>query len=394
MSDSLSNSKRLLAIAFLWLAGLTAAAQFSKISVTFSLFEDIYPDAGPSIGLLLSMISFLGVILGLFAGLLIARYGYKRMLISALIFGAAISLIQSTFPRFELMLTLRILEGFSHLAIVVAAPTLIAQLAAPRYVSLCMTIWSTFFGVAFVTTSWFGIPLVNHYGLPALFHTLAGLMIIFAIILTVLIPTAFDKKNLNIKLNPAEIFNRHIRAYRSPFMSAPAIGWLCYTLTYVSLITIIPTLLPEADRAAFISLISLIGIVTSIAGGLLLLPIIAPTNALILSFLSASATLSLYWFGLDIQLVCIATFTILGIIQSASFAAVPYLNKTAEEQAQANGAMAQMGNLGNAIGTPLLLLVIAHFQLDGMIAAIIAFYLFGAFMHIILDHRRKNSTSA
>ena len=51
-----------------------------------------------------------------------------------------------------LMLLARVIEGASHLAIVVAAPSLITQLSQPRYVGAAMTLWSTFFGVSFVSS--------------------------------------------------------------------------------------------------------------------------------------------------------------------------------------------------------------------------------------------------
>jgi predicted MFS family arabinose efflux permease len=49
----------------------------------------------------------------------------------------------------------------------------------------------------------------------------------------------------------------------------------------------------------------------------------------------------------------------MGLIEGASFAAVPQLNAGVEAQTQANGAMAQMGNLGNTLGTPVMAMALA-----------------------------------
>ena len=48
-------------------------------------------------------------------------------------------------------------------------------------------------------------------------------------------------------------------------------------------------------------------------------------------------------------------FGALGLVQGASFAAVPQLVASPADRATANGAMAQMGNAGNLVGTPALL---------------------------------------
>jgi len=44
----------------------------------------------------------------------------------------------------------------------------------------------------------------------------------------------------------------------------------------------------------------------------------------------------------------------LGIVQGASFAAIPELNAKPQDRAQAAGAIAQLGNLGTTTGTPVL----------------------------------------
>ncbi|SDL95030.1 MFS transporter [Aliiruegeria lutimaris] len=131
----------------LWAAGLGAAGQFAKISVQFSFLQDIYPEAGVGLGFLVSLISFLGIGLGLFAGLIVTRLGFRRMLIPALLLGGLISCIQALMPSLPILLVSRVIEGASHLVIVVAAPTLIGQVSAPQHRAAAMTLWSTFFGV-------------------------------------------------------------------------------------------------------------------------------------------------------------------------------------------------------------------------------------------------------
>lgn len=379
-------------VLILWVAGLTSAAQFSKISIIFDEFAAIYPNAGTQIGLMLSLISFMGILFGLYAGVLVSRLGLKRMLIAALLFGALMSLFQTMMPRFEIMLISRIIEGLSHLAIVVAAPTLIAKYSAPSHANITMTLWSTFFGVAFVFTTWLGLPLVEQAGIAALFFAHAVIMVTIALSLIILLPqdqsvdnTDKDKKSLSVQ----KIIAAHLEIYRSPFLSAPAFGWLSYTLTYVSLITVLPSQVPEAYRTLIVGFLPMFGIVTSLFCGLVILKYISAVRVVMASFIAASLILCLYFLNVSIIAITFAIFGLLGFVQSSSFSAVTQIIKDTESRAKANGAMAQMGNLGNTVGTPLLLIVLSHSGLAGMIIAVILFYLFGAAAHFVLERKRR-----
>ena len=106
----------------LWIGGLCAAAQFAKISLVFPELLALYPQAGAAAGFLVSLLSFIGMLLGLFAGMIVAQLGYRQLLLAAFLLGAVLSTYQATLPSFEMMLASRLLEGASHLVIVVARP--------------------------------------------------------------------------------------------------------------------------------------------------------------------------------------------------------------------------------------------------------------------------------
>ncbi|QEW18246.1 Major Facilitator Superfamily protein [Marinibacterium anthonyi] len=143
-------------VLLLWIAGLCAAGQFAKIAVPFAEFRALYPGAGGNVGWLLSVISLLGALFGAFAGALVGVTGPVRMLVGGLLAGGVISLLQSGIPGFSVMLASRVIEGLAHLAIVVAAPTLIARITPERWRGASMALWSTFFGVAFALVAWAG----------------------------------------------------------------------------------------------------------------------------------------------------------------------------------------------------------------------------------------------
>ena len=109
-------------------------------------------------------VGMVGLIFGTTAGLLVARIGPRRAIVAALAAGAAMSALQSLLPAYPLMLTSRIIEGASHLAIVVVGPTMIAALAPEARRPLAMTLWSSFFGVTYTILALIG-PHVGPTGL-------------------------------------------------------------------------------------------------------------------------------------------------------------------------------------------------------------------------------------
>ncbi len=376
-----------LLIFLLWGAGLGAAGQFAKISVIFPSLQEIYPNSGASLGFLVSLISFLGIGFGLFAGLILANVSFRKILLSALLLGAVISALQSLIPSLPLMLFSRLIEGISHLIIVVAAPTLIAQLSAPQHRNSCMIIWSTFFGVAFAITAWLGIPLAEKYGPSSLFTAHSIYMAMIAVLLAFTLPkTPASPTKLALGFN--NILALHLKIYSSPQQAAPALGWLFYTLTFVSLLTVLPDFVSEEDRTLISGILPLSGLIMSITLGMLLLRYFAAINVVMIGFACALATVLLIAILPSSPWLLVALVATLGLVQGASFASIPQLNPNATDQAHANGAMAQMGNLGNTLGTPIALVVLAGFGFNGLLVFLGFCYACGLLLHILQARRR------
>ena len=379
-----------LKVILLWFAGLGAATQFAKIAVPFPEVALLYPAQAGSIGWLLSIISLIGAVLGAMSGAIAGRVGPSRLLIAGLVLGGGLSLFQASVPGFTLMLTSRVIEGLSHLAIVVAAPTLIGQIAEGRARNAAMVLWSSFFGVAFALNAWIGLPLVAEFGLPMFFVVHGILMLLIAGLIAAC--------RIHVDLShpgghdwgPAAFISAHVQTYRSAFISAPAIGWFFYTLTFVSLLAILPGRLPDGVSGPVAGLMPLAGIVVSWLAVPLLSTFMSCVAVTVLGFgLSIGAIIGVF-LGLPLPIVCIALFAVLGLVQGGSFAAVPELNSTAQAQALSYGAMAQMGNAGNLLGTPVLLAILWRGGEDGMLGAVITFYVAAIIAHLWLAQRRQS----
>lgn len=387
---ALSSLRTIFAVLVLWFAGLGAAAQFAKIAVPFPALRALYPEAGSELGWLLSLISLLGVVFGMTTGVIVSKYGCRRLLIVALLLGAAVSFWQATLPGLLPMLISRVIEGASHLMIVVAAPTLIAQVSTARYRGLAMTLWSTFFGVSFAVVAWIGLPFMEIYGLSGLFFSHGLFMSSVASLLIVgVAPHDIAPNWSGIPLHVGMIWRQHLSAYRSPSTSAPAVGWFFYTLTFVALLAILPDLLTDESRHWVAGSMPLASIAVALLVVSPLLVILSAATIVMIGFLGAGAVLVLMIAGMPIAYACIALFAVLGLVQGASFAAVPELNGTVEAQALSNGALVQMGNLGNTLGTPILLMIQSWSGVTGMLVAVLATYLAGCFAHAFLAHLRR-----
>ena len=375
-------------ILLLWGAGLGAAAQYGKVSVIFDLLPAAYPDAGAAVGWIVSLVGFVGILFGVMAGLVVARIRYRRALLAALWAGAIVSCLQALLPPLPWMLFARVIEGASHLAIVVAAPTLIAQLSAEKHRGLTLTLWGTFFGVAFAVLAFAGRPLALSYGLPALFLAHGAYMAVFAMILSARL-RALPEEGPQPAFSLRQVLRDHGAIYRSPYVSAPAIGWLFYTFSFVSILTVLPPYIDPAVRSAVMTAMPLMSIAVSMTLGVLMLRALSAVQVVMTGF--GLSALCMVWLWLDpgAPLACLALAGAMGLIQGASFAAVPELNSAPSAQAQANGAMAQMGNIGNTIGTPVMAFGLIHAGYGILPLMAGSAFVLGLCLHLVLARLRR-----
>ncbi|MEM9249266.1 MAG: MFS transporter [Pseudomonadota bacterium] len=377
-------------ILLLWLAGLGAAAQYGKVAVVFDMLPAAYPGAGAVLGWAVSLVGVVGIGLGVVAGVVVARVGLKRAMVWGLLGGAILSGIQGIVPPLWIFLPLRIVEGLFHLALVVAAPTLISQVAAPQHRGFALTLWGTFFGVAFALIAALGIPLAQAHGIGALFWAHSLWMLVFALLLAWRLPS--DEPTDPAPVSLAALWSSSVRLYVSPRIGAAAWGWLFYTFSFVSLLTLIPPFIPETARTATLTAMPLVSIAASMVLGVALLRVMSAVQVVLIGFVAAALCVAglLLWPGHPA--VCLITAAALGLVQGASFAAVPELNVAPADRALANGGMAQMGNLGNTLGVPVLAAGIALAGLPGLVLPLVLALALGTATHLWLAARRRDQT--
>lgn len=385
------RSSPTLIIFLLWCAGLGAAAQFGKMSV---LFDDLRLDyAGQSVvalGLIVSVVGMVGLVFGTTAGLFVARIGPRRVLVACLAMGAAMSMLQGLGLGYGAMIASRVVEGISHLGIVVVGPTLIAALVSDRARGFAMSLWSSFFGVSYALLALFAAGLIARFGPEGLFVVHAVWMAGLSAILALILPA--DPKN-DVPPPDTSLIAQHLEIYRSPSLSAPALGFFSYTFLYVAILTLLPGEMPLAERAFVAAGMPLISIISSLTLGVWLLSRISAVGLVQFGYLLTMPgfiLLALVW-GQGIAMAGTALWIAmaLGLAQGGSFAAIPQINALATDRARAAGAIAQMGNLGTTSGTPLLAAVFGAFGPSGLCIVAIAACAFGLVIHSVQAQRRQ-----
>ncbi len=370
-------------IFLLWCVGLLAGGQFSKVAVPISEFSEVYNRSEAQIAWLLTLVSLMGAFFGLVAGLIAARMGMRTVLLISLVLGGGLSFLQSTLPSFSVLAFSRIIEGVSHLGLAVAAPTLIAQIANDHWRGAAMALWSTFFGVAFALTAWFGIPFVEHFGISSLFQTHGAFMLGFAFILALMLPTSQNVRP-NTLGNPIKrLILDAQQAYQTPSVLWPGISWLFYTLTFLSLLTLLPQQMDLSQRSEAATVLSLVGIAISLTLVPIALRFLQATTLVIVGFALAGTSIVLTT-GQNLPLISVAIFAALGVIQGGTFASVSQLNKSIQNRALGFGIMAQTGNLGNLLGTPVFLSILVASNLSTVLGVATALYLGAGLILLIL----------
>jgi MFS transporter, DHA1 family, inner membrane transport protein len=384
--------RNVLIVIAVFCAGLGAAAQFGKISVLFGDLSVLYSGHGEvAMGWMVSIVGLVGLVLGAVAGMVMGALGLRRVMVIALFLAALASAAQAILPPYSVMMVLRGIEGVSHLAIVVVGPVLMARAATPGTLGFVMALWGSFFGLSYAGLAWLAPRIVQLEGIGAVFLWHAVWMASCAAILAFLLPADPPRQ----ALPKGDWLGRHLRIYASPRIAAPAMGFFCYTILFVALLTLLPPHVPQVARATVAFWMPLAAIIVSLTLGVWVLRYLTAVRTVQVGFIIAALAvigLSLSWgHAWPMAGMALALSGAFGLVQGASFAAIAQLNDAPEDRAMAAGAVAQMGNLGTVTGTPLLAWAFTHGEAGAILAVGLPFCLAGIAFHAVQARRRLSS---
>jgi hypothetical protein len=326
-------------IAALYVTGLLAGTQFSKVSLTLGDLAQVYP--GAPVAFAVSGVAVIGIVFGVMAGGLTASFGPRRAILWALGISGVAGGLGALLPPFPVLMGLRVFEGAGHLILVVAVPTLMAGLAAERDRALVMGIWATFFGVGFAVTA----LLIGEAGVGRVYGTHAALMLAMLALLAWMLP-----RGVVTARRALPKLSDHLLIYTTPRLFAPGLGHGIYAGLFLALITYVPTALGTPWLAAVLPIVSIAG---SLSVGILA-RWIAPGTLVWTMFAAMAVLFALTALaGALAPYVMIVAMVISGVVAGAGFAAVPWLHSADADRALSNGALAQLGNVGTFSGTPI-----------------------------------------
>ena len=351
-----SNWKAILAV---YLIGVAAAAQVGRIvPAANSLREDMAMGLS-TYGWMVSLITCASAVLGLVAGYWVVRRGPRFALFAGLAVLFVGLVVATASPSMTVMLFARVAEGLGYLAIVVAAPTLIAREAGAKDSARSLALWGTFFPLGISTAAITGGLLSELFGWRVWFGVNAAVLLPVAVLALVSVPADPGTP----QQRSSGVDGRQLLSLLPVSAWLIGLGLLSVTLITLALLSMLPVFLMERHEHSQRTAGGITGAVamTSILGSLLYGWVAnrISENRIVLgaaALLLASAFPAFHPVAAVPVTVAFAALAIFatGVLVASVFAAVPRLVPSPERIGPANGLIAQIGSVGALTGPPII----------------------------------------
>ncbi|MCW5752404.1 MAG: MFS transporter [Alphaproteobacteria bacterium] len=348
------------------LAGMAVAVQVGKVPPAMPAMRAELQLGLVAAGWIASSVAAIGAGLGIASGMLADRIGRRRLVLIGLAAAGIGSLGGALSPNGALLLLTRLLEGLGFVAVVVSAPSLIAEAARPADHRFALGLWATYMPAGMAL-----IMLVSPLALLALgwrgvWLGIGLLILLFLAAFAWLVPA------------PARDAPRRLSTSREILLALQRPGpWLlgacfaCYTLQWVAVMTWLPTFMieeggiPLALAAPMTALMVLFNVPGNIMGGWLLQRGVARAS-LIATALVTMAVMALGMFGSGLPVgmrygMGIVFSMVGGMLPAACLSGAPFHARTQSEIGAVNGVIVQGSNLGSFSGPPALAFMVATF---------------------------------
>lgn len=348
-------------------AGVLAAFQVGKVHIALPSIRLSFSLGLVGASWILSALNTVGLFTATPVGTFCSRIGNKSAVVAGLFFVAAASALGGFSPSLKWLLATRFLEGIGFMMIVVAAPSLIVEVADPKKLRLALAGWSAYMPG--------GIALINLLAAPVLEHhtwrTVWWLNALLLFGLSVVIGF-FGKKRLTSgtktqRLGPWNELSRVVAARGPVFL---AVIFAMYTMQHLSVMGFMPTLLhdrfqiSQARIGMLVSVAMASNIVGNLAAGFLLQRGIHRSRLIILtSIFMACMTVVMFTPKLPFVAFYCCTFAfscVGGMIPSSLISAVPFYSPSPSLLGATNGLLVQGSCLGIVAGPPMMSLIATH----------------------------------
>ncbi|EFF74868.1 transporter, major facilitator family protein [Achromobacter piechaudii ATCC 43553] len=336
-------------------AGVVASLQVGKVIIAAPLLrQDMGLDLA-SIGTLTAVFSILGVLGGIAAGGVIARFGARRMLLLGLLATALGTALGAMAPGYAWLLASRVIEGLGFLMITVAGPAALQRLVSASGRDFAFALWSCYMPTG-MAIAMLASQAFDRW--QAVWWCAGAAVVVSLVSVAALLPAGQAT-------NPAPLSWRGMRqdtvdtlGARSPVLLA--LSFTLYSLMFFALFTFLPVLLMDqlgltlAQAGLYSGIASAANIIGNLSAGVLLargwrrstlIACASVTMGLVALLIFRSVLPAMPTF-----LLCVLFSAVGGLIPATLLGTAPLVAPRPALSAASVGLVMQGSNLGQVIG--------------------------------------------
>jgi predicted MFS family arabinose efflux permease len=336
-------------------AGVVASLQVGKVIIAAPLLrQDMGLDLA-SIGTLTAVFSLLGVVGGIAAGGVIARFGARRMLLLGLLATALGTAMGAMAPSYGLLLASRVVEGLGFLMITVAGPAALQRMVSTSGRDFAFALWSCYMptGMAIAMLASQAFDRWQAY------WWCAGAAVVVALAsVAALVPAGESTASAPLSWRGMRQDTVDTLGASGPVLLA--LSFTLYSLMFFALFTFLPVLLMEqlgltlAQAGLYSAIASAANIIGNLGAGVLLArgwrrsTLIACASATmgVVALLIFQSVLP----AMPTFLLCVLFSAVGGLIPATLLGSAPLVAPRPALTAASVGLVMQGSNLGQVIG--------------------------------------------
>jgi predicted MFS family arabinose efflux permease len=233
-------------------------------------------------------------------------------------------------------------------------------------------------------------------------YSVSGLFLVHAILLFVIfLILFFSIRKIDIPHdgnNKISFLTAHIKVYTNWRAVSPGVLFFFHTFMYIALFTFLPRLTEnENTKNLLLVVLPLISIIGTMIAGITSQYFVSPSKLSVIAYISILALIFVVKLSFNNNILFVVASMVLilfsGITQGSVFSLIPNISLTTEDQTNANGAVAQLGNLGSTLGSPVFSYFLT-FGRDSIIIIVMLFSLLGAISGIFITRKMKIQSSS
>lgn len=336
-------------------AGVVASLQVGKVIIAAPLLrQDMGLDLA-SIGTLTAVFSLLGVVGGIAAGGVIARFGARRMLLLGLLATALGTAMGALAPSYGLLLASRVVEGLGFLMITVAGPAALQRMVSTSGRDFAFALWSCYMPTG-MAIAMLASQAFDHW---QAYWWCAGAAVVVALAsVAALVPAGESTASASLSWRGMRQDTVDTLGASGPVLLA--LSFTLYSLMFFALFTFLPVLLMEqlgltlAQAGLYSAIASAANIIGNLGAGVLLArgwrrsTLIACASATmgVVALLIFQSVLP----AMPTFLLCVLFSAVGGLIPATLLGSAPLVAPRPALTAASVGLVMQGSNLGQVIG--------------------------------------------